>query len=63
MLMVYYCGLLATIVPGAAKIIQPPMNADKASASQAQDDALDVQTRVADVEQQGRLAGPLREGS
>src|ERR1700675_406528 len=31
------------------------MNADKASASQAQDDALDVQTRVAEIEQQADL--------
>ena len=28
-------SLLTTIVPDPAKIIQPPMNADKASASQA----------------------------
>ena len=48
-------GSLATIVPDATKIIQPPMNADKTSASQAQDDALEVQTRVAEVEQQADL--------
>jgi hypothetical protein len=43
---------LATIVPGAAKLIQPPMNADKANASQAQHDALDLQARAAEVAQQ-----------
>ena len=46
---------MATIAPGAAKIIQPPMNADKVSESQAQHDALDVQTRVAEIEQQADL--------
>jgi len=46
MLVVHYSGLLATIVPGAAKIIQPPMNADKVRASRAQDDALDVRAQA-----------------